>query len=437
MSTSNSISMMPTPGPALDKLIKQAALNLAGRDKREAEVIMQKLLASNKREQFLFVDPTNDWYPYFIKILTELRSDEGRRKEMAEAQKAAAEQAKSATSSTQAGGSVAASAQAAKAAAEKVKEETLRVATAAGKQHLVDPSPSVFSLDLAPGVEIPALMLDVMKVTAQYAAKFRATTFLESVSKKQRMNHTFRFLMSEDPRHATFCKLVTAYRALLDSSDVATEERLEKLSTDKHVLELCADKVTFLNADVARKKAALLTDDELRRRLDWDHFTVVHTFDFKDLGLPKPAAASPPPAFITPPTGGSFIAPPTGGSFIGPPGMSARPPVQQPTFMNPSLLSGTTGDAVRRKDPVIVDDYEVNAVAPQRAAITHFVDPTTGQRVNASQLQQHMSAAGTSISAHAAEKEKERKRLREGNNLADEAEYEKNMMRRQQDLQRL
>jgi hypothetical protein len=421
---------LPPPGPVLDDTIKKAALNLAALDKREADVRIQKILASSKRDLFPFLDAAHEWHPYFLKVLTELRSDEARRKELTE-HYGQAKAAKAASSTT--GGLTAA--QTTKAEAEKAKEDALRVASAAAKQHTTDPSPALFSLQLAPGVEVPALALDVMKVTAQYAAKFHSTCFLETVARKQRLNNTFRFLLAEDPRHSTFCRLVRAYRALIEADEASTEDRLEKLRVDRFVLELCAEKVAFQQADVARKKAALLTDDELRRRLDWDHFAVVHTFDFKDLGVPKPAA--PLPALVAQPTAGNFIAPPTSGSFVSPPGMGGPRP--QPVFMSSALLSGTSGDAPRRQAPAVavVDNYEVVHSAPTRAAITSFVDPATGQKVNAAQLQQHMTSSGSNLQAHAAEKEMERRRQREGNNLADDAEYERNMLRRQQNLERM
>jgi hypothetical protein len=434
-------AVLPIPGPKLEINIKKAALMLAKKEKRDADALVQKLLASN-RDMVAFLDPADVWHPYFLTVLAELRSDEARRDELAEHLKLS-----KASEAGQSAAAAGAAQVAAAAAANKAKAEELRAAAASAKQHTVDPCPPLHRLQLAVGVEVPALMMDVMKVTAQFAAKFASTNFLETVARKQRLNNTFRFLHAEDPRHASFCGLVQAYRAVLEASEADTEERLERLVSEKFVVALAAEKTAYQKANVARKKAALLTDDELRRRLDWDYFVVVHTFDYSDLGVAKPTPVAPAAAVAVVPgapviatSNNSFIAPPAGSAnFVAPPSGRA-----QQVFMSSALLSGKTGDAPKRGPPpavaaaVVDDSYQVTHTAPQRgAAITMYHDSSSGQLVPAAHLNQHMSVAGSNMDAHAAERELERKRQREGNNLASDAEYERNMQLRQQRLERV
>ncbi|KAH8619931.1 hypothetical protein ERJ75_000117900 [Trypanosoma vivax] len=62
------------PGPELRMKIERTAASLAKRDKRKAEEMMAKVLASQKREEFLFFEMTHVFYPFFLQKLNEFRT---------------------------------------------------------------------------------------------------------------------------------------------------------------------------------------------------------------------------------------------------------------------------------------------------------------------------------------------------------------------------
>ncbi|PWV08125.1 hypothetical protein C3747_93g17 [Trypanosoma cruzi] len=62
------------PGPELRAKIEKSAASLAKRDKRKAEEMMAKVLASQKREEFLYFEMTHVFYPFFLQKLNEYRA---------------------------------------------------------------------------------------------------------------------------------------------------------------------------------------------------------------------------------------------------------------------------------------------------------------------------------------------------------------------------
>lgn len=341
----NSASSPPTiiiPGPELAHKINQFASKLSTFDKRHAEELIAKTLASPKRNKFLYIEPSHVFYPYFLQKLTEYRQDPSLRLEKGEKKKGAgdgevgkSEEAPShpttASSSSAPTGSSSSSSTNGKAGGMKgsmtttttpggriqvqggttvtddpVREALLQKVEEEARKYEHDPHPPRYRLNLEEGtLEVPPLILELISLTAQYVAKYGAP-FLEGLqAKQQRLNSvSFQFLDDKDPRHELFTSLVESYRLILEATDDAnTEERLvDHLHHREYVEEMIREKMKYIQATLARRQAALLTDDILRQRLQWSYFEVVQTFTLSDLTLDGPV----------PPTARSQLKPPKG-----------------------------------------------------------------------------------------------------------------------------
>ncbi|RNF19976.1 putative splicing factor 3 subunit [Trypanosoma conorhini] len=362
------------PGPELRAKIEKSAASLAKRDKRKAEEMMAKVLASPKREEFLYFEMTHVFYPFFLQRLNEYRAhpeliptDE--KKEQAQGTAAAA--AVTATTTIKAGGIVRREGGTA-ARHDPKRDEALRQAEVEAQRYLEDPFPNRYSLDLLHGtINMPALTLSYMTCTAQYVAKY-GERFLKEILGRYRNNAAFRFLLSEDVRHSVFLKLVESYRLILNYDPDEVEDRLERYRSAQEILNtICEEKVKYAKAAIARRKAALLTDEELRDRLEWNVFTVVQQFSLSDLGLDGPmpqSAAAHRRQLPEVANGGSTLEAPTLSTAAaaaapmsevpaGPPRMLRppegvmAPPTFTPTFISSSLVTSTdpTAPLARRK----------------------------------------------------------------------------------------
>jgi hypothetical protein len=440
------------PGPELQPKVQLVAAKLSKLAKNQADDFVKKLLNSPRAPEVFFADPKDMFYPYYLEQLNLFRNNTS----MADAFIAAAQKEKEAatkattapptanaeaptvtsvTVSLSASGSVMRS-------GGNVNDELLRGIEQDAKLCAEDPHPDVYTINRDHhAVEILPKHLSFMSATAQYAAKY-GPIFMEAVRRKHGEDESFRFLRMDDPRHLVFKELELAYQTILCSTDTEAEDRLELYQSKTSFFKLCEDKSKFLRAEIARKKAALLTDDELRRRLEWDAFSVVQSFSAKDLGLEaKAAAAAAAPAAVD---AGRYLAPPTAStqSFMNAsllkPSDSApsahlqecstsrypQPPSRYPQPPQPA--------APRYLQPPtsvpVVEDYQLRTAAPSSSganAMEYFMDAATGQRVHVSELKDHASAAIREG------REGEGKRPREeGAMLAHDDEYERNVLRR-------
>ncbi|KAF5221980.1 hypothetical protein ECC02_004961 [Trypanosoma cruzi] len=300
------------PGPELRAKIEKSAASLAKRDKRKAEEMMAKVLASQKREEFLYFEMTHVFYPFFLQKLNEYRAhpeliptdekkDPSQGKTTTTAPttngnavttQGAASTLTTTTTTIKAGGIVRREGGTA-ARHDPKRDEALRQAEIEAQRYLEDPFPNRYSLDLHHGtINMPALTLSYMTCTAQYVAK-HGERFMKDILARYRNNAAFRFLNSEDVRHSVFMKLVESYRLILHHDPDEVEDRLERYRSAREILDtVCEEKVKYAKAAIARRKAALLTDEELRDRLEWNVFTVVHQFSLSDLGLDGPMPQS-------------------------------------------------------------------------------------------------------------------------------------------------
>lgn len=308
------------PGPELRDKINVFASELSTRDNKKAERLIAKLLASQQRKKYGYVDPSHVFYPYFLQQLTEYRRNPAARvKRKKEGGAAAGEEGESSSPATAAdgqpkgagvegnnktstssttttitttmnsrglvevrGGTVGGGEEASEHAKrlQRLEEEARR--------YQDDPFPPRYSLDLQDGtLEVAPVALELISLTAQYAAKYGAD-FLQAVQAKQDRTRSvaLQFLNEGDPRHQLFMGLIASYTRILEADDGETEERLvDKFGSAAFVRDLVQEKIRYVKAALARRTAELLTDETLKQRLQWNYFQVLHTFRLSDLLL--------------------------------------------------------------------------------------------------------------------------------------------------------
>ncbi|CCW70944.1 unnamed protein product [Phytomonas sp. Hart1] len=406
-------SSIVIPGPELREKVDNFAARLSTLDKRKADEMIAKLLASQKRNQYLYVDFSHIFYPYFLSKLTEFRQNPDR----------VPEKKKTASTSEASGGSdpngglkttttitadgIVRTMGSTHPQQDPKREKLLREAKLRAKRYLEDPFPNYYSFNFKGGsLDIPALVMDTMSCTAQYVAKF-GESFLIAVQSKQKHNPAFRFLKTEDVRHEGFLALVESYKRILNFPEDETETRLENLQKREYVLRtVLAAKTAYIHAAVARRKAALLTDEELQAKLQWGFFEVLRSFSLGDLFLDGPLPEA---------LGGAR----DGGiednrANRGHPGLSEppktlRPPGEVPGF-RPVYLSSDLVHPVEDKDArsgeegedptapfpsspageggvVVAEHYTARVVAPVRRGIEYFVDAERGEKIRVEDLQ--------------------------------------------------
>ncbi|EPY37130.1 hypothetical protein STCU_00167 [Strigomonas culicis] len=365
--------------------------------------MIAKLLATNRRNEFIFVESSHIFYPYFLSMLTEFRAHPEKRPQKtgktegtaaAAPTTAAAATATATRMTTGADGVV--RTEGGTAPKDAKREELIWRMEQEARRYLDDPFPSHYALDLKEDtIDLPPFAMDLMALTAQYSAKY-GELFLRSVEAKQKRNPNFRFLQDGDVRHGVLQQLVEAYRRILAFDPDATETRLEQMGERHYVLDtVVAEKTKYAQAALARRQAALLTDDQLRATLNWSAFKVVKAFSLNDLlldGVVPPTATShqrhaavrlaPPP-------------PPSVAAATEPAGGGGAPPSFAPVFMSANLLSGTThsGKAptapVQQRHPPREEEPEADPTAVytvleevEEENSAYAIDPITGARVH-------------------------------------------------------
>lgn len=271
-----------TPGPELERFIRTVCERLGKQTQAKADDAIRTYLADeSKRKKFSFFDPNDIFYGYFMVQLDKVRT---------EIANGIVPQApgKEPPSEAQAAASTAPPAVVAPTANQLISESLSKAMADAGRVR-ADPYPDVYDLYLEDGtisIEPPAL-LDYLTITAQYVSK--CPSLLHNLQRDFQLHRDrlkwMQFLAEEDPRNKTFGRIVSAYETILKSDPQQASDRLAPFATEESFLRMCQDKATFLKAEVARKKAERLTDDELRATLQWDIFDVVHRFTAVSLGV--------------------------------------------------------------------------------------------------------------------------------------------------------
>lgn len=286
------------PGPELLPSIDRFAEKLSTLERQKADDYARRILASPKREKFLFIDPSHYLYPYFLQKLTEFREKgasarSGKEKGTGVSPTGSSAQSSFSCFSTEdgmirkEGGSMRADDP---AHLERVKELE-RVA----RKYEQDPHPSHYRLDLAEGtLKVTSDAIELIILTAQYVSKY-GEPFLSELQAKTRNDagSKFHFLFDSSPHHCIFSSLVKSYERILNANDEETETRLvDQLGSEAFVRTMLDEKFQYVKASLARRQVALLTDDELQQRLQWAHFVVVQTYTLADLNLDGPVPAT-------------------------------------------------------------------------------------------------------------------------------------------------
>lgn len=446
------------PGPELEPKIKVIAAKLSKMTKSAADDLVKKLLSSARAAEVFFVDPSDMFYPYFLQQLTLFRSDT----KLADAALLAAKE-KEATGAASAPVVSTTAAGRTQRSGGNVSEEVLRQIEGEAKQCTKDAHPDIFDVNRDGTVECYPKAFNLMSVTAQYVAKY-GQPFLNAVRRKHADSDAFKFLKADDPRYVVFKELEVAYQTILCSTDEEAEERLERYSSPDQFLKICEAKAQFMRGEIARKKASLLTDDELRRRLEWDAFTVVQSFTIKDLGLnassfltstAAPAVDS--SRFLAPPQA-VHHSPAERSRYVAPPaGVQTQATFMSSTLVrsaDPSLSSLSSGSSSvsayprppqassshsgglppvapylqppPRTTPSSADDsYQTRTAYTHRPAIEHFVDPETGERLPINRAHEYGAAQGA-----AAVDTTKRAREESAAQLASDEEYGRNVLSR-------
>ncbi|CCW63367.1 unnamed protein product [Phytomonas sp. EM1] len=421
-SESESPSSIVIPGPELREKVDNFAARLSTLDKRKADEMIAKLLASQKRNQYLYVDSSHIFYPYFLSKLTEFRQHPDRVPEKKKAapageagvgsgQNGSTKAAPTAATTTVTADGIVRTVGGTHLPHDPKREELLREAKLRAKRYLEDPFPNHYSLNFKGGtLDIPALVMDTMSCTAQYVAKY-GENFLIAVQSKQKHNPAFRFLKSEDVRHEGFLSLVESYKRILNFGEDETETRLENMQKRDYVLHtVLAAKMEYIHAAVARQKAALLTNEELQARLQWNFFEVLKTFTLSDLLLDGPLPEQPATSRLQSGKKMEEEGEEAGGAtatdrpnVLRPPG---EPHVFVPVYMSSKLVRPVEGEktrsnaggeedptapppsASRSRDGIVVEEnYTARAIAPVRRGVEYFVDDEGGERIRVEDLQ--------------------------------------------------
>ena len=367
------------PGPELAQHIRRVAASLSKKTTHEADVMMKKVITSARREEFLFFESNNIFHPFFLSVLNEMRTNPS----LADEVRAKAEETKTTTTTATATSSN----NSTPAAAATVPAKLLRSVQEEAFQQQEDPHPVLYTFDVSQRGTLSHAQFATFSWTAQYAAKF-GPAFLSAVlqshaARASASGALFKFLHPDDPWHQPFLKLVNAYATIVLSDPEVVEERLEALSTREGFLATCSAKRSFLTAEIARRKAALLTDDDLRQRLEWDVFTVLKSFTVAELGLEQPTA---------------------------------------------TVDKKTTSSSTAAAEVVVMEDYEVQGtVARNRRQVEAFVDATTKLEVKPEELSNVGLSAAVSSEGGAAKRPREN--LSASSALAGDDEFERNLKR--------
>lgn len=263
------------PGADLQKSIVKVAIKLAQKSAKEAEALIAKLVAK-KGDSMPYLVEGHTYYPYF-RSQYEALTKEGVSNELAAA--AAGKSKDNEVSEMVLEG------ERNEELRQQARKEQLADAEKESKGNRTDPFPRMYSLELDPGVAIQRPVFDCMSTTAQYTAKY-GEAFLAEAKVRHHTNTWFKFLREDDPHHRVFLQLVDTYRRILQATPSSVEQRLSPYEEGGEELDdLLRQKRDFLKAEAARKRAILLTDDELKKRLTWSRFTVVASYTSADLGF--------------------------------------------------------------------------------------------------------------------------------------------------------
>ena len=138
-------------------------------------------------------------------------------------------------------------------------------------------------------LDIGGLQLDVIHLTAQYAALY-GREFLQLIAKNEIDSPLFSFLHPEKPYFRLFTSLIDQYKMAIDPSN-QLRRRLEQESQSILNVRINLENEAEHNKMVIeqkKKEAEEAKKDETLDQFDWDEFNVLATIDFDDDEAPQP-----------------------------------------------------------------------------------------------------------------------------------------------------
>jgi len=162
--------------------------------------------------------------------------------------------------------------------------------TRKSKNSPIAPTPiETFVLDLP--VDIGALDLDILKLTAQFVAK-NGHSFQVGLLNREHKNPQFDFLKQNHPLHPFFLSLVESFtKCLLPPKNI-----IEKLKNDYKDKQSVLDRIIIrydMEQEVERAKQAAEAENDkdklIATNIDWYDFVVVETIDFTEEVIAVPS----------------------------------------------------------------------------------------------------------------------------------------------------
>lgn len=148
-------------------------------------------------------------------------------------------------------------------------------------------------------IELPvisALDLDVIKLTAQFAAK-NGKQFILQLSQKESRNPQFDFLKPHNHLHSLYQALVNQYKLVLNPSSILLD-RIKRCAFSKNehlkLVKHRAQIEKFERQKAIENEAAANAEAEAFSKIDWHDFCIAETINFgpedQQIDLPQPCS---------------------------------------------------------------------------------------------------------------------------------------------------
>eukprot|EP00177_Eucheuma_denticulatum_P006712 GFKZ01012201.1.p1 GENE.GFKZ01012201.1~~GFKZ01012201.1.p1 ORF type:complete len:737 (-),score=107.94 GFKZ01012201.1:156-2366(-) len=155
------------------------------------------------------------------------------------------------------------------------------------------PRDDLFTL-LTPNPAPYPLSVDVMKLTAQFVARY-GRDFGAAISQKERRNSLFDFMRPLHPHFLMFQKLVDAYSTILGGEKGNDGDRIREVKQMAKGVEHVMDRVWYMHdwdcMQAEREQEAAMNESERVKtaQIDWHDFVVLETVDVNDNDADLPA----------------------------------------------------------------------------------------------------------------------------------------------------
>lgn len=158
--------------------------------------------------------------------------------------------------------------------------------TFAGREHKAPPKPADFKFS-ARMPNISAQDMDIVKLTAQYAAK-NGRAWVTQLSQREGGNYQFDFLRQQHSLNMFFNRLTEQYKDLLEgetsNGGAAQKARLAELEQNlvdrSHILERAKERAQYVKYEEAQRVEVDEKEEKKKldfAQIDWHDFTVIAT----------------------------------------------------------------------------------------------------------------------------------------------------------------